>query len=128
MTRLALRFQAAYFIVSGLWPIVHLPSFELITGPKREDWLVKTFGLLTAVIGVVLWRASSRPEPSPDARLLAGASAASVAAVDVWYVRRGPLRPVYLLDAIVEVPFALVALVSLRGGQTRSRPDSAASS
>lgn len=28
--------QAAYYIVSGAWPLVAYRSFELVSGPKRE--------------------------------------------------------------------------------------------
>ena len=31
--------QGAFYAVSGLWSIVHLRSFEAVTGPKRDDWL-----------------------------------------------------------------------------------------
>jgi hypothetical protein len=30
--------------VTGVWPILRLRSFEAVTGPKKERWLVKTMG------------------------------------------------------------------------------------
>ena len=39
-----LRVQGSYYLVTGLWPLVHLASFEAITGPKVDaggaagDW------------------------------------------------------------------------------------------
>jgi hypothetical protein len=35
--------------LGGLWPLVHLSSFEAVLGPKTDRWLVKTVcGLLIA--------------------------------------------------------------------------------
>jgi hypothetical protein len=45
-TKLA-RAHGAFNVVSGLWPLLHLPSFELVSGPKVDRWLVRTVaGLL----------------------------------------------------------------------------------
>ena len=38
--------EGVYFFLTGLWPVVHLPSFIAVTGPKRDLWLVRTVGLL----------------------------------------------------------------------------------
>ena len=93
--------HGAYYLASGAWPLAAYRSFELVTGPKREPWLVKMVGLLTVVIGFVV-----AMDPSgrvPQTRRLAYATAAAYAAVDVWYagVRRR-IRPIYLLDALME--------------------------
>src|SRR4051794_41935238 len=49
-----LRAQGAYYTLTGLWPLVHMASFEAVTGPKTDDWLVRMVGLLAAVIGATL--------------------------------------------------------------------------
>ena len=36
--------QGVFYLATGLWPIVHLPSFERVTGRKKEKWLVKAMG------------------------------------------------------------------------------------
>ena len=104
--RLALG-QGLFFAATGLWPVVHLASFEKVTGPKPEGWLVKTVGLLLAATGGALALASRRPLAREWAVLGAG-TAAALATVDVWYagVRRR-ISPVYLLDAPVEIGIAL---------------------
>jgi hypothetical protein len=57
--RSVLRAQGGYYLVTGLWPLVHLASFEAITGPKVDDWLVRMVGLLAAVIGATaVWRST----------------------------------------------------------------------
>src|SRR5215212_885809 len=55
--RPALRVQAIYYLVTGLWPFVSIRTFEAISGPKRDDWLVKTVGALVSSIGAALLRA-----------------------------------------------------------------------
>ena len=41
-----------YFMLTGIWPVVHMPSFIAVTGPKTDLWLVRTVGLLIAGIGL----------------------------------------------------------------------------
>jgi hypothetical protein len=95
--------QGLYFAVTGLWPILHLRSFEAVTGPKPEGWLVKTVGGLLVTTGVALSTSSRRRAIPRELALLAAGSAAVLALVDVWYagVRRR-ISPVYLADAPVE--------------------------
>src|SRR5438874_8318552 len=42
--------QGAYYVVSGVWPLLNMDSFEMVTGPKMDRWLVRTVGLLISVI------------------------------------------------------------------------------
>src|SRR5438067_11801258 len=46
--------QGAYFVATGIWPLLHMPSFEAVTGPKVDKWLVRTVGVLVSVVGGVL--------------------------------------------------------------------------
>jgi hypothetical protein len=96
------RAQGTYFLLTGLWPIVHRRSFEAVTGPKRDFWLVRTVGALIAVVGASLLRAFGERRVSPEARWLAVGSAAALGAVDLWYGGRGRISRIYLLDAVVE--------------------------
>lgn len=43
---IATKFQGIYYVASGLWPLLHMRSFEAVTGPKRDKWLVNTVGAL----------------------------------------------------------------------------------
>ena len=99
-----LAIQSAYYGVTGIWPLLHLPSFELVTGPKIDDWLVHMVGLLAAAIGLVLSSATVRNRVrSPEVLLLAVTSAAAFAAIDLWYGLTGRISPVYLADAGVQI-------------------------
>lgn len=37
--------QGVYFGATGLWPILHLPSFLFVTGPKIDTWLVQFWAI-----------------------------------------------------------------------------------
>lgn len=100
--QVALR-HGLFWVGSGLWPIVHLKSFERVTGPKPEGWLVKTVGGLIAVVGSTLMAAAVRNRITPEIRGLAVGSALTLAAVDVVYPLKRRISPVYLLDAVAEL-------------------------
>ena len=100
--------QGAYYAATGVWPLVSIRSFEAVTGPKKDRWLVKTVGVLVSVIGAVLLIAGLRRHVSLEIVVLAVGSAAGLMAIDVWYVARRVIGPIYLLDAVAEI--VLVAL------------------
>lgn len=106
--------QAAYYAISGSWPLVSYRTFELVTGRKREPWLVKTVGLITLAIAATL-AIHGRGERDAGMRTLGISSGLAYAGVDVWYagVRRR-ISPVYLLDALVEIAFVGVWLMQPR--------------
>ncbi len=79
-----------------------------------DIWLVKTVGVLIVVVGAVLGLAGKRGEPVPEVPLLAVGSAAGLTIIDIIYVARKRIRPVYLLDAVAEV--GLIALWGLWAG------------
>ncbi len=99
------RLQGAVFVVSGVWPLLSMRTFEAITGPKHDRWLVRTVGLLAAAIGTDLLVGARRGRAA-ERRLIGVGSALSFAAIDVWYVTRGRISRVYLLDAAMELAFA----------------------
>lgn len=112
--------QGLYFLVAGVWPIVHMPSFLAVTGPKRDLWLVNTVGAVVAVVGSALVLAGLRRRPSLETGLLATGSAVALGGVDVVYVTRRTIPPVYLLDAAVQLAFfAAWATLGLIAGRRR---------
>jgi hypothetical protein len=95
--------QGAYYLGTGVWPLISMRTFESVTGPKTDKWLVKTVGVLVAAIGASLLLSARRRRVPPEVRFLAMASAAGLTAIDVAYVARGRIAPVYLLDALGEL-------------------------
>ena len=37
--------QGVYFAATGVWPLIDMRSFERVTGPKADKWLVRTVGV-----------------------------------------------------------------------------------
>lgn len=99
--------QGIYFLLTGVWPLFSIHSFMAVTGPKTDVWLVKTVGAVLAVIGATLIVAGRGDEVTPAIALLAAASAAALAAVDVIYASRRVISSIYLADAAAEA--ALIA-------------------
>src|SRR5688572_2417207 len=100
--------QAAYYVLTGVWPLVHMRSFLAVTGPKTDLWLVKTVGALVTVVGVVIALAAANRNFSDEIIVLAIGGAVALAAIDVVYVVRRTISPIYLADAGLE--FVLIIL------------------
>jgi hypothetical protein len=106
--RLTALGQAGFYVATGVWSLVGIKSFQKVTGPKTDLWLVKTVGSLVIVIGSVLGMAGARRTESQEIAVLGAGSAVALAAIDVVYVTRKRISPIYLLDAVAEV--GLVAM------------------
>jgi hypothetical protein len=112
--RYALLGQGWVYVVTGLWPVIHLDSFEFVTGEKYDDFLVHTVGLLLFVVGAVLLLALRRGRLSAEVVATAAGTALALCLIDVVYFAVGRLPPIYLLDAVVELVFCLSGLAWLR--------------
>jgi hypothetical protein len=106
--------QGLAYAATGVWPLLDRRSFEAVTGPKSDWWLVQTVGVLVTVIGATLTTAGLSGRVSPDLRRLAVASALGLAAIDVVHVARGRISAVYLLDAAGELALAAAWLTAGR--------------
>src|SRR6476661_5239130 len=78
-------------------------SFEALTGPKVDRWLVKTVAVLVSVIGAVLLVGGVRRTSDRQLSLLACGSALGLAAVESTYSLRRRTSFLYLLDALLEL-------------------------
>ena len=93
------RAQGLFNVASGAWPLLHLPSFEAVFGPKTDRWLVRTVAGLLLTNGLVQLRAG-RPE---DARRVGLGTAVVLAAIDLRYAPPGRISRVYLVDAAMQL-------------------------
>jgi hypothetical protein len=108
-----LRIQGVYYVATGLWPLVSMPLFERVTGPKVDKWLVQMVGLLAATIGTsLILGAREREDVDPEILLLAIASAVSFAGIDSVHALRHRISPVYLGDALIELTIVALLLMS----------------
>jgi hypothetical protein len=95
--------QAAYYLTTGVWPLLHRRSFERVTGGKTDFWLAQTVGIVVAAVGLGLAQAAAGSRRvQPELRTIASATAAGLALVDLVFVVRRRVSPVYLLDAAAE--------------------------
>ncbi len=88
--------QGIYFLVTGIWPILSMSTFLKITGPKPDLWLVKTIGLLLAVIGAVLIISQVSTEINASITILGIGSALSLAIIEFVYVAKRVISSIYL--------------------------------
>jgi hypothetical protein len=100
--RTAAFIQGTYYLGSGVWPLIDMDSFEAVTGPKTDKWLVRTVGMLIAVAGGVMVSAAARRTVNAETATLAIGSAVGLAAIDVFYAARGRISNIYLADALIE--------------------------
>jgi hypothetical protein len=103
---LALRFQAAYYIITGAWPLLSRRAFEAATGRKRDWWLVQMVGLLALTNGIAIAGGARSDQPSKETLMLSVLSAASFATIDTVYALKRRISPVYLADAALELLIA----------------------
>jgi hypothetical protein len=120
--------QGLYFFATGVWPLLSVKTFQMVTGRKTDHlvaeppseadhWMLNTISALIIAISVVILAAAWRRRVSIDVALLGVLSAAVLTIIDVVYVARGTIRPIYLADAAAEVVIILIwvwALVSRR--------------
>lgn len=104
--------QGIFYVLTGVWPLVSLETFLAVTGPKVDLWLVKSVGLLIAVIGATLLLGVRRRRIGPELVFLAAGSAAGLAGVDLVYALADRIWDVYLLDAVVEIALVLAWIVA----------------
>jgi len=102
MSSIALA-QAVLYVGTGIWPLLSMRTFEAVTGPKRDHWLVKTVGVLVAVIGGVLAVSASRRKMPDEIPMLAVGSALGLTAIDCVYVSEKQISRIYLLDVVAEL-------------------------
>jgi len=117
--------QGFYFLLTGVWPLVSIRTFQLVTGFKTDNhtgragdhWLVMTVGVLVTTIALTLLVAAWRRDVRLQTVVLAIGSALGLTAIDVLYVARGVIDRIYLLDAGIEIVLISAWLFALGSGR-----------
>jgi hypothetical protein len=99
-------------VITGLWPVMHMRSFEAVSGPKVDRWLVRTVGGLMTANGFAQLAARA-DEQRLSAHVGLGTSAV-LAAVDVRYATTGRISRIYLLDAVFQLAWVAAWTMALR--------------
>jgi hypothetical protein len=112
LARVLLWVQGSYYLLTGIWPLVSIRTFQMVTGPKTDHlptgreadhWLVMTVGVLITAVALAILTAAWQRRASREIVVLAIGAALGLTAIDVIYVARGVIAPIYLLDAAIEV-------------------------
>jgi hypothetical protein len=101
-------------LTTGLWPLLHLRSFEAVSGPKTDRWLVKTVAGLVAGNGLVQIGARDSATALAQARRIGLGTAVTLAAIDLTYAPAGRISRVYLVDAALQVAWTAAWLTGGR--------------
>jgi hypothetical protein len=107
--------QGVYFLLTGVWPLISIRTFQAVTGPKVDLWLVKTVGALVAVVGLTIVLAALSGTVGMAILVLSVVSAAALCIVDINYSMKGVISKIYLLDAVIEIAIIagwIIAVIS----------------
>ncbi|HVM31138.1 MAG TPA: hypothetical protein VM305_10280 [Candidatus Limnocylindrales bacterium] len=115
-----LRALGLYWAATGAWALVDMRTFELVTGPKTDRWLVQSFGALVSATGLGLLVADG-PQGRRDAARIGTLGALAIATCEMVFVKRRQIRPIYLADAAVELGL-VAAMMIASGPRVTKRP------
>lgn len=102
-----------YNVAGGLWPLLHMESFEIVTGPKRDEWLVRTVGAILLFVGLLLLHdAIIRRRIDRTLRLVAGGVAGVLGTVALVSSLTGIISVVYLFDGLAHCGFFSAWLIA----------------
>lgn len=100
---LLLRVQGIYFIITGIWPVIDIQSFMLVTCPKTDLWLVKTMGVIFFCEGICFLLSGVIQQGGLPVQVLAVINCLALIFIDCYYVFTGSICTIYLGDAAVEL-------------------------
>jgi len=100
--------QALYYVLTGLWPLVSMPTFLRASGPKTDLWLVQIVAVLVLLIGVVIALATLRQNQSPEVIVLAMGAAVAFAGVDIVFHAQRIIPRIYLADAAIQLAILIL--------------------
>ncbi len=114
-----IQLQSIYYLITGIWPILSISTFQDITGPKTDLWLVRMVALLVIAIGLTLLLAALNRRLTVEIVVLAVTSALAFTAIDVFYSLNGRISKVYLGDAGLELVI-VAAIFAYRPWRSKS--------
>jgi hypothetical protein len=108
--------QGSYYFLTGVWPLVSMETFKWVTGERGktdhlatglnvDHWLIVTVAVLILAISLSILAAAWRRRAVFEVAVLGMAAATGLAIVDVFYVTRGIIEPIYLVDAVLQAVF-----------------------
>ncbi len=109
--RRVVQVQGVYYIVAGVWPLLHFSSYARFVVLDVNPFQAQAFSAVLIVIGAALIEATRHEPPGPSATLLGAATAGAIALVSlIWLPRLGVVSGLWA-DLIVEVAIAVILIV-----------------
>lgn len=112
VTSQMIRAQGWYYLLGGLWPLLHFRSFQAVAGPKPDRFQTDVTSALFTAIGAALLAHPHGAWTPRSTTVLSAASALGTLYVDVRH--RRDIRGLFYAEAMLEAGFAVAALRSLR--------------
>jgi len=94
--------QSLYYFVTGVWALLDIHSFMIVTGPKTDVWLVKTISVLLVAISLPLFANLFIKTNRWPVIFLASSCSIFLAAIDFYYSGRHVISSVYSIDGIIQ--------------------------
>ncbi len=121
--RLVMIAQGAYYILAGLWPIVHFSSFSSVVAMQVNPFQAQSFGAVLVVVGGSLVEAARREPPGQFPTLLGAAVAGAIAIVSMVWLPRIVGASGLWIDLVVEVAIAIALVVLYPRTQSERSPN-----
>lgn len=104
--------QGVYYVLIGLWPLLHFRSFARFVALNVIPFQAQAFAAVTVVIGASLVEAARREAPGPYPTMLGAAVAGAIALVSLFWLPRLGVASGLWIDFAIELAVA-AALVLL---------------
>jgi hypothetical protein len=97
--------QGIYTLVTAVWPLLHIESFMMITGPKTDIWLVKTVAVVLIPIALLFLLNRYNEGSLLHVLVVAISSSVGLASIDFYYTANETISWVYAVDGALQVIF-----------------------
>lgn len=101
--RIILGMQSAYYLLAGLWPLVHTLSFMEVTGNSTDVLLIRTVGILLICAAITFFIDLYFQENSSAVVFLSTSCAIGLLFIDIYHSLTAKISIIYLIDAIFQL-------------------------
>lgn len=103
-----------YYLITAIWPLVSIRTFEKVSGPKIDKWLVYTVSLLLLGPSLLyLYSGFSDSEVHNSIIFLALINAIALTFIDVYFSFKKVIWKTYLIDAVLQILIMVALIISL---------------
>jgi len=114
--------QAVYFLITAVWPLVHLTSFLAVTGDKKEIWLLETVSILLLPYCLILIHLAFTSENNVIMPIAALLSSLGLGVIEIYYFLNGTIKWVYAVDSILQFIFVFYWILYIYNRRHSSSP------